>query len=119
MGSREGGFRSLSVNFNGLLPLLILRFNSSLNYLIPEASVFGSVSCWFGQLKLCLEPRWNFVDMADFMSSILDFPYYRYHLTLHIFPFYTSSYKYPNQSQLCSNLGSHSGYHAQKSPMLV
>ena len=32
----------------------------------------GSVSYWFGQRKH-LEPRWSSDDMADFMSSILDF----------------------------------------------
>ena len=33
----------------------------------------GSVSCCFGQLKPHLDPGWNFDDMADIMSSVLDF----------------------------------------------
>ena len=74
LGNREGGFRSSCKFLTVPLTLPILRFDSSLSYLCPGASIHAGV-CFLlvGQLKLHLEPGQNFNDMADFMSSILDF----------------------------------------------
>lgn len=74
LGNREGVFRSSCKFLTVPLTLPILRFDSSLSYLCPGASIHAGV-CFLlvGQLKLHLEPGQNFNDMADFMSSILDF----------------------------------------------
>ena len=72
------------MNFNSPFGSVYFEFNSSLNYLGPEAFIHFGVcfSCLFDQLKSCLEPGCDLDDMVILYPPFGIFPpVYIYHLT--------------------------------------